>query len=78
MCRFFGFKSCTIMVFTILLKQHVWEKSGSQGECRNALGQSDGFLNSKTNISKINISKNYWRYKVDFLHAGTYLVTLQI
>ena len=40
--------------------------------------QIAGFLNSKTSISKINISKNYWRYKVDFLHAGTYLVTLQI
>ena len=27
MCRIFGFKSCTIMIFMILLKPHVWEKS---------------------------------------------------
>ena len=27
--RFFGFKSCTIITFMILLKLHVWEKSGS-------------------------------------------------
>ena len=66
MCRFFGFKSCTIMVFMILLKQML------------SANQIAGFLNSKTNTSKINISKNCWTYKVDFLHAGTYLVTLQI
>ena len=39
MCRFFGFKSCTIMTFMILLKPHVWE-SGSPVKCKNALGQS--------------------------------------
>ena len=32
------------------------------------------FLNSKTQKDL----KNYWRYKVDFLHAGTYLLKLQI
>ena len=41
MCRFFGFKSCTIMNLIILLKRHVWEKSGSQVKCKNALGQSE-------------------------------------
>ena len=25
-----------------------------------------------------NISKKYWRYKVDIFHAGTYLLKLQI
>ena len=33
--------------------------------------QIAGFLN-------FNISKNYWRYKIDFLHADTYLLKLQI
>ena len=27
MCRFFGFKSCTIVTFMILFKPHFWEKS---------------------------------------------------
>ena len=44
MCRFFGFKSCTIMTFMILLKPHVWEKSGSEVKCKNALGQSGQFF----------------------------------
>ena len=26
----------------------------------------------------LNYLKNYWRYKVDFLHAGSYLLKLQI
>ena len=40
-CRFFGFKLCIIMTFMILLKPHVWEKSGSRFKCQNAIGQSD-------------------------------------
>ena len=28
----------------ILLKPHVWEKSGSRVKCKNALGQSDTYL----------------------------------
>ena len=59
------------MTFVILLKPHAWEISGSRVKCKNALGQSAGFLN-------FNISKNYWRYKVDFLCAGIYLLKLQI
>ena len=69
MCRFFGFKSC---IFMILLKPHVLEKSGSQVKCKNALGQSD------CRIFKLQYLKNYWRYKVYFLHAGTYVLKLQI
>ena len=60
------------MNFMILLKPHVWEKSGSWFKYKNALGQSD------CRIFKLKYLKNYWRYKVDFLHAGTYLLTLQI
>ena len=41
MRKFVGFKSCTIMIFVILLKPHVWEKSGSQVKCKNPLNQSD-------------------------------------
>ena len=41
MCRFFGFKSCIIITFMILLKPHVWEKSGSRVKYKNALSQSD-------------------------------------
>ena len=52
------------MPFMILLKPHVWEKSGSRVKCKNALDQSDCNL------------KNYWKYKVEFLHAGTYLLKL--
>ena len=40
MCRIFGFKSCTIMIFMILLKPHVWEKSYFQVKYKNALDQS--------------------------------------
>ena len=36
-CRFFVFESCTIMTFMILLKQYVWEKSGSRVQCKNEL-----------------------------------------
>ena len=54
MCRFFRFKSCTIMIFMILLKPHVWEKSGSQVKCKNTKilsgNQIAGFLNF--NISR--------------------------
>ena len=42
-CRFFGFKPCTIVTLMILLKPHVCEKSGSTN-------QIAGFLNF--NISK--------------------------
>ena len=38
---FFGFKSCTIMTFIILLKPHVWEKSRSWVKCKNGVSQSD-------------------------------------
>ena len=41
MCRFFGFKLCTIMTFMIQLKPHVWKKSCSWVKCKNYLGQSD-------------------------------------
>ena len=57
------------MTFIILLKSYVWEKSGSQVKCKNALGQSD------CRIFKFSYLKNY---KVDFLHAGIYLLKLQI
>ena len=40
--RFFGFKSCTIMTFMILLKPHVWEKSGNLMPSANQIA---GFLN---------------------------------
>ena len=56
----------------ILLKSHVWEKSGSQVKCKSALGQSD------CKIFKLYYLKNYWSYKVEFSHAGTYLLKLQI
>ena len=59
-CKLYGFKSLTIMTFMIVLKQHVWEKSGSRVKCKNALGQSD------FRILKLENLKNYWRYKVDF------------
>ena len=72
MCRFFRFKSCTIMTFMILLKPHDWEKSSSQVKCKNTLGQSE------CRIFKLWYLKNYWRYKVDFLHASTSLLKLQI
>ena len=56
----------------ILLKPHVWEKSDSRVKRKNALGQSD------CRIFKLSYLINYWSYKVDFLHVGTYLSTLQI
>ena len=40
-CRFYGLKSCTIMMFMILLKTHVWQKYGSRVRCKNPLGQPD-------------------------------------
>ena len=60
------------MTFNVLLKWHVWEKSGSRVKCKNALRQSD------SSIFKLTYFKNYWRYKVDFLHAGTYLLKLPL
>ena len=60
MCRFFGFKSCTIMTFMILLKRYVWEKSGSQVKSNNALGQLD------CRIFKLNISKTIGGMKLIF------------
>ena len=55
----------------ILLKLHVWEKSDSRVKCKNTLGQSD------CRVFKQYL-KNYCIYKVDFSHAGTYLLKLQI
>ena len=50
-CRLFGFKSCTIMTYVILLKLHVWEKSGSQVKCKIlSANQIAGYSNF--NISK--------------------------
>ena len=72
MCRFFGFKSCTIITFMILLKPHIWEKSGFHIKFKNALGKSD------CSIFKLRYLKIYQRYKVDFLYAGIYLLKLQI
>ena len=72
MCRFFGFKSCRIMTFMILLKLYVWEKSNSQVNCESPLSQPG------SGIFKLYYLKNYQRYKVDFLHAGTYLLKLHI
>ena len=60
------------MNFMILIKPHVWEKSGSRVKCKNARGQSD------CRIFKLYYLKIYWSYKVDFLRAGTYLLKLQI
>ena len=53
MYRFFGFKPCTRMAFMILLKLHVWEKSGSQAKCKNVLNQSD------CRIFELQYLKNY-------------------
>ena len=60
------------MTFMNLLKPHVWGKSGSCVKCKNALGQSD------CRIFKLQYLNNYLRYKVNFAHAGTYLLKLQI
>ena len=66
MCGFFGFKSCTIMTFMILLKPHVWGKSGSRIKCKNAFSQLD------CRIFKRYYLKNYWTNKVDFF-ASRYI-----
>ena len=50
----------------------VWEKSGSQVKCKYALGQSD------CRILKLDIAKTIGCIKLIFLHAGTYLLKLQI
>ena len=34
--------------------------------------------NQIAGVLKIKNPKNYWKYKADFLHAGTYLLELQI
>ena len=47
-------------------------KYGSQIKCKNVLGQSDG------RIFEIWYLKNYWMYKLDFLHTGAYQLKLQI
>ena len=60
------------MTFMVLLKPHVWEKSGSLVKCKNILSQSD------CRIFKLWYLKNCRRYKVDFCHAGAYLLKLQI
>ena len=44
MCKYFWFKSSTIMTLMILFKWHVCEKSGSPVKCKNA-HQTAGFLN---------------------------------
>ena len=73
MCRFFRFKSCSIMTYMILLlKPHVWEESGSRVKCKTAFSQS------YYRIFKLYYLKNYWKYKADFLYAGTYQLKLQI
>ena len=60
------------MTFMILLKPHVWEKSGSRLNAKLlSANQIAGFLS-------FNISKKYWRYKGYILHAATYLLKLQI
>ena len=40
MCRSFGFKSCIMTTFMILLKRHIWEKPASRVKSKNALDQS--------------------------------------
>ena len=61
-CRYFGFKSCTILTFMILLKSHVWEKSGSLVKYKNALGQSNNwryntdFLHAVIHLLKLQIA----------------------
>ena len=61
MCRYFGFKSCIIMTVSILLKPNVW-----------------GNLVLELNAKMLSADrKNFWRYKVDFLHGGTYQLKLQ-
>ena len=55
----------------ILLKPHVWEKSGSQFKSKNAPGPSD------CKIFKLQYLKNYFRYKVGFVHVISYLLKLQ-
>ena len=52
----------------ILLRPHVWGKSGSRVKYKNSVSQSDCRI-------FILYLKNYWRYN---LHAGTYLLKLQI
>ena len=56
------------MTFMIVLKQHVWEKSGSRVKCKNALGQSD------FRILKLQNLKNIGGIKWIFLHAASYLI----
>ena len=68
----YSVKSSCLMIFMILLKYYVWEKSGSGVTCKNSPGQSDG------RILKLKYLKNYWRHKVDFLHVDTYLLKLQV
>ena len=56
------------MTFMIVLKQHVWEKSGSQVNAKMLLAsQISGFLNLK-------ISKTIGGIKWVFLHAALYLI----
>ena len=53
MCRFSGFKSCTIMTFMILLKPHVWKNLVLKLNIKMlslSANQIAGFLNF--NISK--------------------------
>ena len=58
---FFGYTTCIIMAHMILLKLHLWEKSGSWVKYKNTLSRSDGriFLN-------FNISKTIARVKLIF------------
>ena len=64
MCRFFGVQLCIIKTACLGKICRV--------KCKNALSQSD------CRIFKLEYLKNYWRYKVYFLHVGTYLLKLQI
>ena len=60
------------MTFMILLNVYAWEKYDPQVKCKNALDQSD------CRIFKLYYLKNYWKWKVDFLYAGTYLLKVQM
>ena len=65
MCRFFGFKLCTITTFMILLKPHVWRKSGSRVKDKNTLGQSDCKISKLWYLKIIGCRKLIFCYKID-------------
>ena len=69
MCLFFGSKRYITIVLTILQKQHVGEKSGSQVMPKNALDQSD---------CRIEYLWNHMTYQPDFLHVKSYQLWLEV